>query len=457
MIKSRNLLAAAVIAAAATVFFFPPPSGFTVQTMHAGALILLTVGLWAIGALPEHITGLVFFLLAMVLAVAPAPVIFSGFATATLWLVLGGLIMADAVLRTGLAHRLAALLFDRYTSSYRRLVLAVVVAAIVLSFVMPSTVSRVLLLVPIVIAAAERASFEYGSPGYEGLCLAAIMATYQCGTAVLPANAPNLVLAGAAETLYHLPIHYAEYLWLQFPAMGVAKGALIVLLVWWLFPATARRAGADRTSVPMTAEQWRLALILTCALVLWVTDYMHGIKAGWVALAAGIACILPRVGVIPLTAFNELRMGPYFYVAAALGLGVLAQQSGLTAALGAHLDSILDLHRGADFSNFVVLSLFTTVAGLFTTAPAQPAVLAPLGQSFADATGWPLKTALLTLSVGFSTVLLPYQVPPIVVGMHAAQLRLPTVLRLGLPLALASLVALLPLQYLWWRLIGAFG
>ncbi|HEY9447435.1 MAG TPA: anion permease, partial [Burkholderiales bacterium] len=245
--------------------------------------------------------------------------------------------------------------------------------------------------------------------------------------------------------------------WLQFPVMGVAKGALIVLLVWWLFPATARRAGADRTAVPMTAEQWRLALILTCALVLWVTDYMHGIKAGWVALAAGIACILPRVGVIPLTAFNELRMGPYFYVAAALGLGVLAQQSGLTAALGAHLDSILDLHRGADFSNFVVLSLFTTVAGLFTTAPAQPAVLAPLGQSFADATGWPLKTALLTLSVGFSTVLLPYQVPPIVVGMHAAQLRLPTVLRLGLPLALASLVALLPLQYLWWRLIGAFG
>jgi len=457
MLKPRKLLAAAVIAASAAIFFTPPPSGVTVQAMHAGALIVLTVGLWAVGALPEHITGLIFFLLAMVLAVAPAPVVFSGFASATLWLVLGGLMIAEAVLRTGLAHRMAALLFDRHASSYRRLVVAVVIAAIVLSFVMPATVSRVLLLVPIVIAAAERAGFEHGSAGYEGLCLAAIMATYQCGTAVLPANAPNLVLAGAAETLYHLPIHYAEYLWLQFPVMGLAKGALIVLLVWWLFPATAQRAGADRAVPPMTAEQRRLGLILACALVLWATDYTHGVKAGWVALAAGIACVLPRVGVLPFTAFNELRMGPYFYVAAALGLGVLAQQSGLTAALGAHLDSILDLRRGADFSNFVVLSLFTTVAGLFTTNPAQPAVLAPLAQAFADAAGWPLKTALLTLSVGFSTLLLPYQVPPVVVGMHAAQLRLAAVLRLSLPLAAASLIALLPLHYLWWRLAGAFG
>jgi anion transporter len=457
MIKARPLLAAAVVAAAVALYFVPPPAGVAVQAMHAGALIVLTIGLWAVGALPEHITGLIFFLLAMVLAVAPAPVVFSGFASATLWLVLGGLMMAEAVLRTGLAHRLAALLFDRHATSYRRLVVAVVLAAVALSFVMPATVSRVLLLVPIVIAASERAGFEYGSAGYEGLCLAAIMATYQCGTAVLPANAPNLVLAGAAETLYHLPIHYAEYLWLQFPVMGAAKGVLIVLLVWWLFPAKARRAGAERTAAPMTAEQRRLALILACALVLWVTDYAHGIKAGWVALAAGIACVLPRVGVIPLTAFNELRMGPYFYVAAALGLGVVAQQSGLTAALGAHVHDILDLRRGADFANFFVLSVFTTLAGLFTTNPAQPAVLAPLAQSFADATGWPLKTALLTLSIGFSNLLLPYQVPPVVVGMHAAQLRFGAVVRMSLLLAVVSFVALLPLHYLWWRLMGAFG
>lgn len=456
----RNLkavLAAIVVLAAVTLCFAPPPDGMTAGMMRSFGLIVFTVGFWAAGALPEHLTGLLFFLVAMVFAIAPAQVVFSGFESATLWLVLGGLIMAEAVNRTGLAQRLAVLIFDRYADSYRHLVLAVVLAAIGLSFVMPATVGRVLLLVPIVIAAAERAGFPYGSAGYEGLCIAALMATYQCGTGILPANAPNLVLAGAAETLYAVPMHYAEYLWMQFPVMGLVKGALIVVFVWWLFPATARRAVQSRELPPMTREQRRLALILGAALVLWATDFAHGVKAGWIALAAGVSCVLPRIGVMSYAAFNEVRFGAYFYVAATLGVGVLTQQSGLSTALGRGVDSMLDLQPGADFANFVSLSIFTTLAGLFTTNPAQPAVLAPLAQGFADAAGWPLKTALFTLAVGFSTMLLPHQVPPVVVGMQATRLRLGAVLRVSLPLAFVSLVTLLPLQYYWWRLIGAFG
>jgi hypothetical protein len=54
-------------------------------------------------------------------------------------------------------------------------------------------------------------------------------------------------------------------------------------------------------------------------------------------------------------------------------------------------------------------------------------------------------------------MILPYQVPPMLVGMHVAGLRLRTVLRLCLPLAVIGLVVLLPLDYLWWRVIGYFG
>lgn len=457
MPKPRTLLGAAVIACATAVYFSPPPAGLDAPAMHAAALVLFTVGLWAVGALPEHLTGLLFFLIAMVLAVAPAQVVFSGFESATLWLVLGGLIMAEAVNRTGLAERLAALIFDRYADSYRHLVVAVVLAAIALCFVMPATVARVLLLVPIVMAAAARAGFDYGSRGYDGLCVAVLLTSYQCGTGILPANAPNLVLAGAAETLYRTPIHYAEYFWAQFPVMGLVKGALIVVFVWWLFPATARREQQHTQLAPLTAEQRRLAMILIAALVLWATDFVHGVKAGWIGLAGGIACVLPRIGVMSYAAFNQVRFGPYFYVAATLGVGMLTQKSGLSAALGEVVDGALALQRGADFANFMSLTLFTTLAGVFTTNPAQPAVLAPLAQSFAEATGWPLKTALYTLAVGFSTMILPHQVPPMVVGMHATRLRMVSVLRIGVPLALVGLLTLLPLQYYWWRLIGAFG
>src|SRR5688572_2547079 len=126
--KASSILSFVVIAAAVAVYLTPPPEGVSVEMMHAAALVVFTIGLWAVGSLPEHIVGLLFFMLAMALAVAPAQVVFSGFASATLWLVLGGLIMAEAVNRTGLAQRLAGTLFERFALSYTQLVVAVVLA-----------------------------------------------------------------------------------------------------------------------------------------------------------------------------------------------------------------------------------------------------------------------------------------------------------------------------------------
>ena len=264
---------------------------------------------------------------------------------------------------------------------------------------------------------------------------------------MLPANAPNLVLAGSAEALYGVQITYAGTLWVQFPVLGALKSLAIIAFVLWLFPAQARSAPGVRAIEPLTPEQRRVVVILAASLVLWATDFLHGIKSGWIALAAGIACLLPWVGVMPVTAFYSVRLGPYFYVGATLGLGLVIQTTGLSDGLGKLLHVVLPLTPGADFANFVMLSVLATFAGLFTTNPAQPAVLAPLAEYFAQATGWPLKAALMVIGVGFTTFLLPYQVPPAMVGLQVGALRMKAMLRLALPLAAFSLLVILPLQY----------
>jgi anion transporter len=456
-VRPASVFTALAVASAIAVYFAPAPAGVPVETMHAAALVLLTVGLWATGALPEHVTGLIFFTLAMILAVAPAEVVFSGFASNTLWLVLGGLVIAAAVQRSGLADQIAGALFERFMHSYAQLVAAMVVLAIVLSFLIPATVSRTLLLVPIAAALAERVGFERGSTGYYGLVTAAIMATYQCGTTVLTANAPNLVLAGSAEALYKIQITYAEYLWVQFPVLGLLKGSAIVGFVYWLFRAETRQAQEPRAPAPLTPEQRRMMVILIVSLALWATDFLHGIKAGWIGMASAIVCLLPRVGVMTPAAFGDVKLGAYFYIAATLGLGLVIQTTGLSQLLGQMTEIALPLERGADFLNFIKLSLFSTFAAMLSTNPAQPAVLGPLAAYFSEATGWPLKATLMTFGVGFTTFVLPYQVPPVIVGMQVGGVSLATMLRLSLPLAVFGIVLMLPLQFVWWRLIGYFG
>lgn len=66
----------------------------------AAGLTVLTIGMWATSALPEHLVSIIFFVLAIVLAVAPREVVLSGFLSSALWLVFGGLVLGVAVQRT---------------------------------------------------------------------------------------------------------------------------------------------------------------------------------------------------------------------------------------------------------------------------------------------------------------------------------------------------------------------
>jgi hypothetical protein len=206
----------------------------------------------------------------------------------------------------------------------------------------------------------------------------------------------------------------------------------------------------------MSAAELRLAMILGIALLLWATDFLHGLRAGWVALAAAVMCLVPRLGVLSAAAFNEVRFGPFFYIAAAIGLGSMAQESGLGNLLGEFLRATFALHAGADFINFFTLSALASIVGVFATNAAQPALLAPLAGQFAEGTGWPINAVLMTMAVGFNIMLMPYQVPPVVVGMQVGGVSLRAALRVTLPLAAVSIL-LLPVEYLWWRLIGYFG
>lgn len=436
----------------------PPPAGVSVETMHAAALVVLVIGLWALGSVPEYIAALIFFALAMLLAIAPPQVVFSGFASGTLWLVLGGLVIAEAVRCTGLGERFARFLVARIELSYRGLIVATVVVSSALCFVMPATIGRVLLLLPIMSVVAERAGLQRGSSGYNGVALAVMMTSYQVGTSVLPSNAPNLVLAGAAETLYGITLTYAEYLLVQFPVMGLLKALVIVALICWLFPDETRRDVEPVALGPMSGEERRLTVILIVALALWATDFIHHVHPGWIGLAAAVLALLPRVGSMPMSAFAQnVSFGPFFYIAAVLGVGGLMSEAGVSAMLGEAAQSALQIRPGQDALNFGILTLLSTFAGVLVTNPAQPALMAPLAGHFAEAAGWPLKAALMTAALGFTTLILPFQVPPVMVGVQIAGISVRSVLRLSVPLMLLSFAILLPLDYAWWRLIGYFG
>lgn len=171
--------------------------------MALSALVsLVVIALWASARLPEYLVALLFFAAVMVLQLAPAAVTFSGFASSAFWLVLSGFRLGTAIRSTGLADRLANRLLPHLAGSWPRLVGGVVAISYALAFVMPSNMGRITLLMPIVMALADRAGLAEGTRGRIGLALAVGFGTFQLSASILPANVPNLVMSGAAESAY---------------------------------------------------------------------------------------------------------------------------------------------------------------------------------------------------------------------------------------------------------------
>ena len=167
--------------------------------IHPGWFAAIAILLWATNLLPEYLTALLFFAALTVFRSAPANVVFSGFESAAFWLVLSGFVLGAGIKKVGLADRIANSLSAYLTRSWFSMVLGVVGLTYALAFVMPSNMGRITLLMPIIMALADRAGLAEGSPGRIGLALAVGLGTYELSASILPANVPNLVMTGAAE------------------------------------------------------------------------------------------------------------------------------------------------------------------------------------------------------------------------------------------------------------------
>ena len=132
----------------------------------------------------------------------------------------------------------------------------------------------------------------------------------------------------------------------------------------------------------------------------------------------------------------------------------MVNTSGLGAIVGQALQSVMPLEEGRSFINFLSLTLMSGLTGLVTTNPGVPAVLTPLAPELAASAGMSLKAVLMTQVIGFSTVVFPYQVAPLILAMQLAGENLRHILRLTVPLAIITYVVLMPIDWLWWRLLG---
>lgn len=451
--RRQIILVAAMTGVAAPVLIAVLPTPMAI----AATLGVFCIGMWSTGAVPEYWPALAFFAAAIILRAAPTETVLSGFHSSTFWLLFGGMVLGHSIRHTGLGQRAAGLLAGLLGRRYAGVIAGTVLFSLALAFIMPSSMGRIVLLVPIVASLADRMGYGERSNGRTGMLVAAAFATCLPAYAILPANTPNMILAGAAEGLYGHRISYWNYLLLHFPVLGAAKVALLAVLVLWMFPDRdpVRNAAAEGPSPPISRSERHLIVVLGLCLILWLTDGLHHVSPGWVALAAALYCLWPRSGLAADNCINqEINYATLLFVAGILGLGAVTSSTGLGSTIVDSLSEHARLESDRPVRNVAALTIIATAVALVTNLPGVPAVMTPGAESLAVATGLPLATVLMTQVLAFSNILLPYQAPPLVSAVQIAKLPVGAVTRLCMILFAATVLILMPLDLLWWHFLG---
>ncbi len=434
-----------------------PPVIFTSHQVAVAAVCLVTITFWATGIIPPHITSLCFFVVCLVFSLAKPGVVFSGFSSSAIWLIFGGLVLGAAITSTGLGKRVGRWIAYHLQGAYLKIIGGLVVSGVCFSFLMPSAMGRIVLLIPLAVAIADYFGFEPGSNGRTGIVLAVILGSFLPAFAILPANVPNMVLIGISESLFHISLLYGPYFLLHFPVLGLLKGIIIVVVIVRLYPDMpvihqGQKVGHEES---LSRDEKILSITLLVLLGLWMTDFLHHIGPAWVALTGAVFLMLPGIGVVDKKMFNQkVNWASIIFVAGILGLGTVINRSGVGHSLASRIIAFLPLEPDNAFCNFYSLSLAATATGMATTLPAMPAVFTQFSGSLAKTAGLPLKSIIGIQVLGFSTVLLPYQAPPIVVGMQLAGERFSHAAKVCLVLAAITISLLFPLDFLWWKFLG---
>ena len=455
--KINHLIASLSILMGVVLFFTSPPDDIAPVVMRTAGVVIIAVSLFATAVIPEFLGGLIFFFLCVILTIAPPNIVFSGFFSGAVWLVLGGMIIGIGIEVSGLGTRLAGKLERVFGGSYFKLICGTVLLMLVLAFLVPSAVGRVTIMLPVVLALAGRLGFKEGSNGRAGLILSVGMGTLITPFSILPANVPNVVLSGAAEAVHGIQFSYTDWLLLHFPVLGVIGFIGLPIAIYFLFPDKIEKRLIKEPEVlqPWSFNEKKLLVLLFITLGLWATDNLHGISPAWVSLGAGIVCSLPVIGVLPAgQVISKINFGPIIFLASVIGMGAVVTQTGLGESLAHFLISKVDLTEGAGLKKFYSVIGLGWFLQLFTTLPGQPAIMTAVSEPIALATGWSLPTVLMAQVPTWIMVIFPYQAPVLVVTRVISGLAISKFMKLMIPFAIFGALVSIPLQYYWWKYLG---
>lgn len=452
---------------------YPAPANMSPAAWHTAGVALLLAVWWATEVLPIPVTSLLPMLLFPALGVMTMEESTAPYAAPTIFLLLGGFIIATGLSRWNLHRRLALNILARVGDSPAALIAGFMGVTAFISMWISNTASTIMM-IPIALSLAAQIVKDE-TQAQQGFVLCLILGiAYSAsigGLGTMIGTPPNLFVVSFMKQTYGVDVSFID--WMLF---GIPTVIVMVSLAWWVltkwaYPLGMQGSHLDKHTIThelekmgtLTQPEKRISMVFLLVATAWVVrvpvqqnfEIFLWLNDAMIALAGAILMFVIPSGhhtqekataLLDWESANKIPWGVLLLFGGGLSLAAAINSSGLALWIGDGL---------SDFANleliFLILGLVTLVIFLteLTSNTATVATLLPILGVLAVASDMdPMLLFVPTALAASCAFMLPVATAPNAVVYSTGRVAISQMASAGLKLNLIAIVVVTTISYL---------
>ncbi len=432
------------------VFYFLAQIGFNeVQSRLVGVIAFL-VTLWTNSGLHMGVVSLLPILIFPILGLVESEDVVSNYSKTTIFLFIGGFLLAIATEKTGLHKRLASKLLSIFPNTPRGVLLSLIITSALLSSVLSNTTTA-LLLIPI-------ASFLTTNNDLRFRLILAVAYGASVGGILTPIGTPpNLILIDFLESNGNDAIPFVKWIVMMIPLVFVMIIITGETLLYGLKKDNFKLIQMKTQTIPLTLDHKKLIYILcVLALILVANPILKNlfnilINEKLTLLAFGLFLFLPKVDLLDWKEdFAKIPFEIIFLFGAGFSIAMAFKKTGLASEIANVLVSFNYLPA---LILVLIISVVVVFATELTSNTALTAIMIPIIFSFAISSGLNENILMLLVAINASyAFMLPIATPPNAIAMSTGDVKISQMIQRGIYLNIFGIIVTYIVALTYWKL-----
>ncbi len=443
----------------AVIINFLPLEGLSTKGKMCLGLTLMTVVFWALQIVQSGYASGVYLALLIIFQVAEPGVVFSPWLGSTMYLVIGAYLIASAVKSSGLGERIAYKFILKFVNSYKSIIISIFALTFLLSILIPHPWPRAFIIMSVMAVVIKSANI----PKEDSI---------KIGFTVFAASVPvSMIFLTGDSAINSLAVQASgiSVSWMQWfiymgPPSIIASIITCVLILVLFKPSKEVKINKEEIKEKLNLlgslsnTEKRTIVWLVIAVVLWLSDSIHGINIGWVTLLIAMLMSFPVIGeILSPKQWGEVPVHVLMFLTAAMTIGKVGGVTGMNdwiaqTVLPSFIPSnpyVLAIIIAA-ISMGIHMVLGSVVAVMGIAIPALLIFTEPININ-------PIVITLLVYSSIGMHYILPFHHLNMLVGQgeENGMYGQKEVMRLGIPLTIIIFL-IVSIEVLYWKLLGLF-